>query len=79
MSAAGLVSAYHAHRHVAQGAESDYTHYWTWKRDKPFHIDYVWLPQAWSGGMSLNVGDYDTYVGGGLSDHVPVTAEFSIV
>lgn len=28
--------------------------------------------------MTVNVGDYDTWVGRGLSDHVPVTAQFSI-
>jgi endonuclease/exonuclease/phosphatase family metal-dependent hydrolase len=78
MTAAGLVSAYHVHKNVAQGAESEYTHNWTWKRDKPFHIDYIWLPETWSRGITVQVGDYDTWVGGRLSDHVPVTAEFSI-
>lgn len=74
----GLTSAYHAVRGEPQGAESEPTLYW---RDRTrtgptYHIDYIFLPKAWMDGVaSLTVGDYDTWCGSGLSDHVPVIAD----
>lgn len=74
----GMVSAYHVFAGVDQGHELDPTIYWTWNQQKPYHIDYIWLPVPWSKGMTVEVGDYATWVEAGLSDHVPVLAEFSI-
>jgi exodeoxyribonuclease-3 len=47
----GLVSAYHAIRGEAHGAESEPTLYWRDRtKDGPtYHIDYVFLPTAWIG------------------------------
>lgn len=74
----GLVSAYHASRAVAQGNEQDATLYWTWNENQPYHIDYVWLPHTWMGGLkAVEIGDYSTWVAGRLSDHVPMTVEIS--
>lgn len=74
----GLVSAYHVARNAQQGSEPEPTHYWTWTETKPYHIDYIWLPESWTSGMSVEVGDYATWTGGRLSDHVPLIAEFGI-
>jgi exodeoxyribonuclease-3 len=77
----GLVSAYHWARGEAQGAETEPTHYWRDRRkDGPtYHIDYIFLPRAWAGGMrELRVGDFENWCGNGLSDHVPVVADVTL-
>ena len=72
----GLVSAYHSHHRVEQGTELDPTLYWTWNQNKAYHIDYVWIPEKWlSAVQHVEVGDYEAWVGGHLSDHVPVSVE----
>ena len=77
----GLVSAYHAARGEAQGAETEPTHYWRDRRkDGPtYHIDYVFLPRGWIGGVrEFRVGDFESWCGNGLSDHVPLVAELQV-
>ena len=72
----GLASAYHAYHEVAQGRELDPTLYWTWNRTKTFHIDYIWLPRDWLPAIKrVDVGDHQTWVGGRLSDHVPLSVD----
>lgn len=74
----GLTSAYHAIRGEAQGAETDPTIYWRdRKKDGPtYHIDYVFLPQAWIGHVTaLDVGSFEDWCGSGLSDHVPIIVD----
>jgi endonuclease/exonuclease/phosphatase family metal-dependent hydrolase len=68
-----LVSAYHAHHSVPTGGEAHPTHYWQWKQTKPFHIDYVFVPKAWSAQVrSVEVGTFD---GWRDSDHRPVVVD----
>jgi endonuclease/exonuclease/phosphatase family metal-dependent hydrolase len=43
----GLISAYHAHHEEKQGAETRPTYYFYRHTDKPFHIDYVFVPKRW--------------------------------
>ena len=43
----GLVSAYHAHFNEEQGAEKQPTYYFHWNEQKPFHIDYCFIPKTW--------------------------------
>jgi endonuclease/exonuclease/phosphatase family metal-dependent hydrolase len=72
----GLVSAYHVSRTAAQGREPDATLYWMWHQNSGYHIDYIWLPEAWVPGLkTVEVGDYPTWVGGQLSDHVPLSVD----
>ncbi len=74
----GLVSAYHHARGEAQGAETEPTHYWRdRKKDGPtYHIDYVFLPRAWSAGMrEMSVGSFEDWCGARLSDHVPLVVD----
>jgi exodeoxyribonuclease-3 len=47
LGAHGLSSAYHAHREEKQGAETTPTYYFYRHQDKPFHIDYVFVPKDW--------------------------------
>jgi exodeoxyribonuclease III len=78
LGAAGMVSAYHAWSGLPQGSELHKTHYLTYKKESPFHIDYVWLPEAWSVGLTVEVGGYERWIASRLSDHVPLMAEFSL-
>ena len=65
----GFRSAYHELTNEDFGKEKLSTLYHTKNKDKPYHIDYVFLkglePQ------SIEVGSYDDWIS--LSDHVPVT------
>ncbi|MCZ2826654.1 MULTISPECIES: endonuclease/exonuclease/phosphatase family protein [unclassified Modestobacter] len=70
----GLVDAYRASRGLEAGerpAEPTYFHHR--RQDDPFDIDHVFLPTAWADAAAVEVGDFDTWVGTGRSDHVPVT------
>ncbi len=76
LEALGLVSAYHAARGEAQGAERRPTHYWRdRKKDGPtYHIDYIFVPRGWA-LRGLRVGNFAAGCGAGLSDHVPLVAD----
>lgn len=77
----GLVSAYHHARGEAQGAETEPTHYWRDRRkDGPtYHIDYVFLPRAWTTGLrEMSVGSFEDWCGAGLSDHVPLVVDIAL-
>lgn len=41
------MSAYHAFHGVENGAEEHPALYWQWRQSSPFHIDYVFIPEAW--------------------------------
>jgi len=73
----GLVSAYHAIRGEAHGAESEPTLYWRDRtKDGPtYHIDYVFLPSHLVGRARIEIGSFETWCGAGLSDHVPVVVD----
>jgi len=70
----GLISAYHAHHEEKQGAETRPTYYFYRHQDKPFHIDYVFVPKHWP-LSSVEVGSFQAW--GQLSDHVPVVVDVS--
>ncbi len=75
----GVFSAYHHQRNVAQGQEPEPTLYWRDRKlDGPrYHIDYIFAPTDWKQGLrNIEVGDFETWVGSGLSDHVPLIAQF---
>ena len=71
----GLISAYHAHNGENQGAETLPTYYFYRHQDKPFHIDYVFVPKDWK-LRSVEVGAFREW--GHLSDHVPVVVDLNI-
>jgi len=72
----GLVSAYHTSVVAEQGQERHPTLFWTRHQDRTYHIDYIWFPRSWLPGLkAVDIGDYPTWVGSGLSDHVPLSVE----
>ncbi len=76
----GLVSAYHALFNEQHGQETIPTHYWRdRKRDGPtYHIDYSFVPRSWIRGLTgFEVGNFDDWIGNGLSDHVPIAFDVS--
>jgi exodeoxyribonuclease-3 len=72
LEALGLFSAYHAHHEESQGAESRATFHFYRHANKPFHIDYAFLPNSWRPLLrSVDVGLHDPWCAS--SDHVPMT------
>lgn len=75
----GMVSAYHTFRGVEQldvaSRPEDFepTSYYLWQRSRPFHMDFVFVPEAWAID-AVEVGTFETYTAAGLSDHVPFIA-----
>jgi hypothetical protein len=66
----GLVSAYHEHFNELQGEESRRTLYMFRHEDKPYHIDYVFIPREWASRPgTIEVGKCETWLK--LSDHCP--------
>lgn len=71
LSALGLVSAYHAFHAEPHGGESQPTYYFQWKESRPFHIDYCFIPGAWSSRIHrVEVGSYGQWKE--HSDHRPL-------
>ena len=71
----GLVSAYHAKTGEAFGAETTATHYFWRRRDRPFHIDYCFVPARWAEG-DLSVSVLDRPPWDALSDHRPLVVDY---
>jgi exonuclease III len=70
----GLVSAYHEHFGEPQGEESRRTLYMFRHEDKPYHIDYIFIPQEWASRLkTVEVGAFETW--SNLSDHCPVAVD----
>jgi exodeoxyribonuclease-3 len=81
LATSGHVSAYHARTGEAPGRELTPTHYWRDRRkDGPtYHIDYIFLPRPWLGGLkAVEVGSFEAWCGNGLSDHAPVLVEVEL-
>jgi endonuclease/exonuclease/phosphatase family metal-dependent hydrolase len=73
----GLVSAYHGHREMAHGAEGDSTYFHQWSVEKPFHLDYCFVPELWAAGItSVTVGSFADYAA--FSDHRPVIVDLAM-
>jgi hypothetical protein len=80
LTGCGLVSAYHDHFGEAHGSESTQraTHYHGWREDRPFHIDYCFVPKSWTPRIEhVTVGSFAEYRR--LSDHRPVSVQLSAV
>jgi endonuclease/exonuclease/phosphatase family metal-dependent hydrolase len=70
----GLVSAYHSHHDEKQGSESKPTYHHLRKRDRPYHIDYIFMPKEWTARMKhFDVGHFNPWAT--MSDHCPLTIE----
>ena len=76
LASMGLVSAYHRFFGEDQGAESRPTIYLLKKRERPYHIDYCFIPEPWVPSMtSVEVGRYETWIA--ASDHCPLVVDIA--
>lgn len=72
----GCVSAYHHFHGEGHGAESLPTFFQYNHRDKPYHLDYCFVPERWTARISkVLVGGYDQWRR--WSDHRPLVVELS--
>lgn len=69
----GLVSAYHRDRTF--GREPDATHYFLWREERRFHLDYCFVPRQWT-ITHASVGSYTDWKT--LSDHRPVIVDVTV-
>lgn len=69
-----LASAYHHFFRESQGEETQPTYYFWHHKNRPYHIDYVFLPQHWAAQIqSVEVGSHAAW--SKLSDHVPISVD----
>ena len=74
LHAAGLVSAYHRHQNVAYGGEAHATHHFLRKPQRPFHIDFCFVPLAWvEQGLAVQLVNDEPWRR--LSDHFPLVVD----
>jgi exonuclease III len=69
-----LVSTYHTFFAEEQGRETRPTYYFWHKKDRPFHIDYLFAPRSWAARITnVEVGVYEIWRP--TSDHVPILVD----
>jgi endonuclease/exonuclease/phosphatase family metal-dependent hydrolase len=72
----GLVSAYHEQSQRIHGVDEIPTYYHQCKKHQPFHLDYCFVPAAWTTAIqSVSIGTFEEF--DGFSDHRPVLVEFA--
>ena len=71
----GIESLYHYANDEEQGKESSPTLYLHRKIEKPYHIDYAFLPGELLRGSKIIVGRQEQWLE--FSDHMPITVEIS--
>lgn len=74
LHAAGLVSSYHHANSAKFGEEPHATHHFQRKPDRPFHIDFCFVPKDWVGAGLTSEILSDEYWRA-LSDHFPIVTE----
>ena len=76
LSELGLVSSYHHFHGEAHGQETMPTYHFQWKLERPFHIDYCFIPKSWTPNLRrVEIGSYQEWKA--LSDHRPLMVEIS--
>lgn len=71
----GLISAYHERMKCRHGAERHPTLYHCYKPNRPFHIDYCFVPKIWK-ISNVAVGDYKDWIT--ESDHCPLIVDVEV-
>jgi hypothetical protein len=72
----GLTSSYHTYFAEPHGAETRPTFFEYRHRHRPYHIDYCFIPSAWTSRLSsVILGDHATWAR--KSDHMPLVASVS--
>jgi exodeoxyribonuclease III len=72
----GLTSAYHAFHGVEHGREKHATYFHQFKRARPWHIDFCFVPRAWIPRLA-NVRVIDRAAWTAQSDHRPLLVELN--
>ena len=76
LGALRMVSAYHSFLKLEHGAEMHPTLYMLKKADRPYHIDYCFVPERWASHVrTVVVGTYDDWIS--FSDHCPLTVDIN--
>ena len=71
----GIESIYHKTRNIEQGKEADNTLYMFRKKNKPYHIDYIFAGKYWLDRVNnISVGSYEDWID--YSDHMPLIVNF---
>jgi exonuclease III len=72
----GLTSAYHAFFSENQGAETRPTYYFWHRKERRFHIDYIFVPRDWiERVIDFKIGTYEKWRP--ASDHVPIMVDIA--
>jgi exodeoxyribonuclease-3 len=72
LSSRSMLSAYHAFHGIEHTDPWGHpTSYHDWNRDRPFHMDYIFVPTDWT-VQDVEVGTFNDYAAKKLSDHVPI-------
>lgn len=71
----GLTSLYHHQNDEAQGLETTPTFYLYRKRERSYHIDYVFCSSDILSKSQLQIGDVETWLK--ASDHMPLTLKLN--
>ena len=73
----GLVSAYHVTPGYDPTVAEAPTHFWRWKEDQPYHIDYCFVPVAWAKAVkSVHIERFADQQW--RSDHRPVVVDLAL-
>jgi exodeoxyribonuclease-3 len=71
-----IVSAYHAFFSEDHGAETRPTYYFWHRKERCFHLDYIFLPRSWVDRVvDFKVGTYRKWRP--ASDHVPILVDIA--
>ena len=71
-----IVSAYHEFFSEDHGAETRPTYYFWHRKERCFHIDYIFLPRSWTKRVTdFEVGTYSGWRT--ASDHVPILVDIA--
>jgi len=71
----GLQSAYHRITGHEFGEEASPTLFMHRKEDRPYHIDYAFLPERMLESVKISVGSYDEWIN--ASDHMPLIIDIN--
>jgi endonuclease/exonuclease/phosphatase (EEP) superfamily protein YafD len=72
----GLVSAYHHFHGVEHGSDSHPTLFFQFDQNRPYHIDYIFVPREWVRHITrVVVGSYDDWKD---SDHRPLSVTLDL-
>lgn len=76
LSGLGIISAYHYRYNEKHGEETRPTYYFHWKNNRPYHIDYCFVPRAWAEKLvQVEIGSYEDWKK--YSDHRPLFVEIT--